>query len=719
MEFRKTGRRTEQGREFIFATTAGKRHWAILRWTEGTFLVNGYIGIGSPDGLDDVRPVRIKNRRIDADNVEDIAVAGFLAGARLVVDLGIGNASDARQGQLDGWRDFLAQRGEAAGEGRVRLSDDDGVIALPEDDVRRMLHAGLLVKSGVRATTSRQVGVASASAISGLRAAQIQSAVAKSMPCVPSPPRFNIGVAKEALKAVHNPSSRAVMWYGTADTEKSRYRLQAAKAYPTLAGLIADSRSISADVDAMKPIQEGLAERTGFGKGALKRIAKIGCPPPAPDNPFDAVDEGEDALGINRQRRFTVSGSTSLDATIGHLAALSPDRVPQDDQSWRIFNDVLMGCAIPLSNAFGVSVEEILAPSKGDWVSFHATLAKAADMDVEQFDRRRITLSTLDAIQAVEELALTAIMPLILDAISGEEQEMPVLSPEYLAEGMVVGSKVLFGKSKNIAASALEGARRYAGRIRALMGVTASEEQIAKARGERFAQYGPENFPHLVRAEYTASNGLVIRPMNNHPMMIEETERLGHCVGQLYLDQAMKGAPIFSVQNASGDASLSTFQLRAPRSRDVDEVLNGLSLVQHQGSTRNGRQVPAEAQAAYEEFLADLEGGRVQLDLDELEDWSDHLRESGRLGKNRSPQVSWESALGMDWQNAEKREAAWEEWRYILGGRFGKAEHPGILWTEKACRDLLSSMSAETAMILAEKARQARTDAQEEPQMVP
>lgn len=713
MEIRSSTRDLDQGREIILATEGGRRHWAILRWTQDATAINGYVGTGAADGLDDVRPIRITSRLMNAENVADIATVGFIGGARLRIDLGAAEKASSLQNELANWNAFLAQRGEGRSGPAARLSEDDGLVTLQNEDYFRMVRAGIVRQVGKHAVPGLNLSIATAPPVSGLRAAQMQAAVSQRLASVSRPPRFDVKAAKEALSAVLNPSSKAVMWYGTADPEKSRIRLQAAKSYPVLAGVIADSPYLARAVDAMEPIQDGLIERTGLGKGALKRVSKLTVPPAAPSNPFNAVvDEGEDALGVNRHRRFTVSGNVSLDMSLGRLADLPPDRVPQDNRSWEVYNDILTGCAIPLANAFEIPVEQVLSASKGDWMAFHATLARAADVQPEEFDRRRITLATLDVIQAVEELSRTAIMPLILDSITRGEQEVPPIAPEYISAGMMAASRIIFGQSKNIAATAFEHARRYAGRIPALLEATSAEVQAA-IQQNRLDRYGPENFPHLLRHDFHASNGRVIRRFTNHAMMIEESRRLGHCVGHYYLDSALKGTPLFSMQNLDGSISYSTIELRAARSRDRDEVLASIRLVQHRG--RNNCNPSPECHAAFAEFMDLLMRGELETDLNELEDWADNLRARGRGGNEtearRPPQVTWKSALGMDWENEESRAGAWEEWRYILGGRYGRADHPGILWSDKSCRDLLASMSPETSIILTERARRPEPEA--------
>lgn len=706
MDIRISSRDLEQGREVILATEGGRRHWAILRWTQDATSINGYVGTGAADGLDDVRPIRITSRLMTAENVADLATIGFIGGARLRIDRGTPDHAAALQGELENWNSFLAQRGESRRGPTARLSADDGLITMGDEDYFRLARAGFIRQVGKHAVPGLNLSIATAPPISGLRAAQMQAAVAQRLTSVPRPPRFDIKASKEALSAVLNPSSKAVMWYGTTDPEKARIRLQAAKSYPVLAGLIADSPYLARAVDAMEPIQDGLIERTGLGKGALKRISKLTVAPAAPANPFNAViDEGEDALGVNRHRRFTVSGNVSLDMSLGRLADLPPDRVPQDDKSWQVYNDILTGCAIPLANAFEIPVEQVLGASKGDWITFHATLARAADVQPEEFDRRRITLATLDVLQAVEELSRTAIMPLILDSIRQEGQEVPPIAPEYVSAGMMAASRIIFGQSKNIAATAFEHARRYAGRIPALLEATSAEAQAAMLQN-RMDRYGPENFPHLLKHDFHAGNGRVIRRFTNHPMMIEESRRLNHCVGHYYLDSAMKGTPLLSVQNADGSISYSTIELRTARSRNRDEVLASIRLVQHRGV--NNSAPSEECRAAYDEFIDLLTRGALETDLDELEDWSDLIRERNRGGDvqtHRRLQVTWKSALGMDWESETSRAGAWEEWRYILGGRYGRADHPGILWSEKSCRDLLASMSPETSIILTERSR--------------
>jgi hypothetical protein len=481
--------------------------------------------------------------------------------------------------------------------------------------------------------------------------------------------------------------------------------MQAARAMPILAGMIAESRELSRAVDLLEPIQPLLTERTGLPKASVKRISRLTVPAPAAPL-FEAGEavRGEDALGVNRTRRFSVSGVVSLDKAMRYLAELPPDRTPRDDPEWAAFYDVLSGCAVPIANAFDLPVRDLLNASGGNWVEYRATLARAADFDPDRFDRRTMALTTIDAIEAIEGFSRTALMPQVLASIAGTGEPLPAVTGEFLIDGFEASAKLVLGNAKNLAAHLFEVARRYAGRIPAMMEaegrITAETDQEG-----RFDRYGDTAFPILTET-YHASNGLIVRPLRNFDELREEGQRMRHCVGGYTSKARDARCHLFSIRSADEQTSLSTLELTGLEGEDPVTAAANIGIVQNRAE-RNG-QPNAEARAATEEFMRGIKGGAIPIRFEEILAWKRARVQPGGPVRAQRPETTWESVLEHDWRNERMRSALWAEWRTVMGGRIGKAHNPGVIYTERAARNLVASMSPRAAAILRDQERAAR-----------
>ena len=507
----------------------------------------------------------------------------------------------------------------------------------------------------------------------------------------------NIAAAKKSLSAVKRPSSHSVLWYGTKDPDLLRVRSQAAASFPVLAGMIADNPILSRAVDEQISLQPLLIERSGLSKAGLKRIGRLSESLPV-GRIFEEgeVARGEDALGVNRLRRFTVSGEISLDIALKHLAELPPDRVPQDNESWLAYHDILAGCAIPIENALDVPIKKTLSACKGDWVNFKAQLAKAADFQPENFDRRSLALSTIDALEAIEDLSKTAVLPVALSSITSVDEAVPEVSSEFFIKATQVAGDICLGKSKNIAVSLLEMARRYSSRIPTLnTHLLVIENENTDAR---FAKYGSEAFPRFTEP-YQAKNGLVIRAFENFKQMSRESARLKHCLGRVYTRKAREcGGFFLSVQDMEGKNSYSTIELTGISGDTVEEARSRFEVIQHRAY--NNATPSKECSEAFDEFMDQLRKGYLPINFDEIVDWR-----ASNIDAETVAITTWAGVTETDWEDENVRQSLWEEWRYIIGGQYGKAAQPEVIFREKGARDLVAAMNAHAASLLIEKSK--------------
>jgi hypothetical protein len=603
--------------------------------------------------------------------------------------------------QLAVWEEFLGgsapKKGGALQEGRLILPRTVHDRSLAGQGLFRRMADGDMV-------LSRSAQFRLGAPMSGFDA--IAAARDRRLPFRTGPMGdLDLEQAREALAAVSRPSPVAVAWYAGVTGDQARYRMQAAKAMPILAGLIAESRDLSRAVDACEPIQPLLTERTGLPKASITRVTKLTIPVPAAPL-FEAGEavRGEDALGVNRTRRFSVSGVVSIDKALRYLAELPPDRTPRDDKEWGAFYDVLTGCAVPIANAFDLSVNDILEASKGNWIEYRATLARAADFDPDRFDRRTMALTTIDAIEAIEGFSRTALMPQVLSSIAGTGQPIPAVTGEFLVDGFEASARLVLGQAKNVAAHLFGVARRYAGRIPAMMEAEGRIGAQVDPEG-RLDRYGDTAFPVLVET-YITTNGLIVRPLRNFEELTEEGRRMRHCVGGYTTKARDARCHLFSIRTADETQSLCTLELTGMDGEDAVTAAANIGVIQNRAH-RNGAP-NEEAKAATEEFLRALKGGQIPIRFDEVRAWKRQRVEDPGARRQVRAETTWESVLEHDWTNTQMREALWAEWRTVMGGRTGKANTPGVIYTERSARDLVASMSPRAAAILLDQERAVR-----------
>ncbi|MEY8802106.1 PcfJ domain-containing protein [Leisingera sp. XS_AS12] len=701
MQLQTEFRPRDDGADIYMAGSGKDPSWMILRWQSETGRLSGYAASPAHGGLPTVRPVALEHAAITPETVGSMALWTFIASSNLRgTVIGQKQAMSMRE-QLSEWESFLAGPGKSESEAAPEVSEDESVDLTSEQADWLMSNRFMKNTGGIYTpirTSSHQVGAP----ISGFQVLAVRKAIAQVFGHIPSDSTGDIEAARKALSAVERPSSRAVHWYASATGETARDRAQAAASFPVLAGMIADNPLLARAVDNRESLQPLLIKRTHLSKAALKRLGKLSKGLPV-GRLFEAGEEtrGEDALGVNRLRRFTVSGTVSLDVALKHLSELPPDRMPQDDASWLIYHDVLAGCAIPLENALGIPVSRTLAACKGDWKAFHATLAKAADFDPADFDRRAIALSTIDAIEAIEDFSRTAVLPTALNSIDGTGEAVPDVSNEFFSWATKVATAICTGQTKNTAGSLLEMARRYASRIPTLIEATGYETDDNILPEGQFAHYGAESFPRLMDA-FHASNGLVIRNLTSFEMLRRESSRLNHCVGRAYLGKAQKaGCFIFSVQNADASKSYSTIELSPVKGETLAQACRNFSVIQHRA--RSNKVPPQECKDAEAEWFKKLKDGDLWINFKEIQEW--RLAGGAGVSSDAALNVTWKGVIGMEWQSPERRQAAWEEWRYIMGGQFGKSPSPEVIFREKGARDLVAAMNPKAAAILIERSK--------------
>ena len=708
--------RSFNGRENDFvacSTGADLPLWIMLRKGEGQERMTGFFGRSVTGGIAILRPVSIprlnKYLPLGDESLCSLIVAA-VDGVTIRPDGAAAVTSKAVEA-LSIWEEFL-------GGGAPKLADKTVNVQVDQLEFNKLQILMRKDELGSLAFDHKKTAeVRIGSPVSGFDALKVQIAVSKTFPVITPPVDLDLAQAKSALKAVSRPSSGALVWYGVKDPEVAKIRLQAAASLPILAGVIADNPTMARAVDQMESLQPLLIERTKLTKGGLKRLSSLTVPIRAePLFAEDAQFEGEDALGVYRRRRFSNSGDLTLDAALRPLSDLPPEWAPADDASWKAYTGILASCAYPLSNVLGVPVIDILKASKGKWVEFRESLARAADFPPENFDDQTMMLTSLDSIDAIDSFSRLAILPLALHSIHSVGEPEPPVFQEHLTSGFEAAKAVLLGKSKNVAGSCYELSRRFASRLVYLNGIMVRDAVIHdQGNWERF---GTDSFPKLFD-DFHATNGLVVRQIDARALFTRESDRLNHCVGRsdYYFSNAFKGdTHVGSVQSADGEVSHSTFQLES--AKGFEAATHGMpfpKLVQHR-SQRNGTPDP-EAQRAYDEFKAAWQAGGVTFHMAENRDWWDYLKRN-KLDINRNARVdiTWKGVLDMEWRDATKRQDSWTEWRHVLTGSLAEAETPDVLFREGMVRRLVGVINPQAAILLQREADAKKLEAQAAPE---
>lgn len=698
----------ERQKIFLRAGNQGD-HFAILQVNAQNSTIGGYAGSLKSFGIASVKPVQFsfRGRELQEDDISALSRLLLAVGAGLEIRNPMSDKTSRLASQVSAWSSFMQENLDP----RDLFEPDDDKVNLGAQSVSLLINRFSLVKQSssnlsVKKTPLIRIGAP----VDGFTALRIQRTASGFFPAIPARSDLDLERAKTSLACVTRPSSQAVAWYGEPNEELGKLRLQAATSYPVLAGMIADSITLRGKVDRMESISEPLISRTGLPKASLKRIGKLR--EKLPDGPiFETGEEirGEDALGINRARRTSLRGAISLEACLAPLAGLAADRTPVKDEDWKAYAQILPACAVPISNAFGIPIEKILEPSKGNWSSWMGQLAKSADYPAETFDRRQLALATIDALEAVQDFSRTVILPLVLKSIEETGQDIPPQTPEYMQAAAIAAGDVLLGKSKTVAATLLETGRKYASRIPALMaieGIVAQDPEVQTQ--SRWDRYGPEEFPVLT-GDFRAGNSLVIRPLREFEEMREESRRLTNCIGRLYLGHARRTTShLFAVQNASGSESYGDIELSGINTEmSEEEIRASFHVVQFNG-LRNGSVSP-EARQAYLEWRNALQNGELELNINEIRDWREYLKtiDPSTASNTRRHVLSWNGSLGTDWKDEDKTSRYWEEWKEVLPSSVMSGDDPKSLYRHEPVRRLLEEMSPSAATILKRQAQEA------------
>ena len=695
-------RLTSDGREAVVSRQAGGERQLLCLLDEGAqargVLLRagpGELPVGRPvavTGLEQALEVLTAGERTAEDARRQVARLAFCH----ALGLRIGRPGSGRAGHMREWQEFLSG---GDGDEEEEEQEDEPVVEVDEDELARGW--GTLASSGtwggVRYAVPQKyfweehlrlgepLGVLESLETAGRLAGQDPAAAEM----VAAAGMLDMEQARAALKAVARPDRVAVEYYGER-AEAAADRRQAAEAYPLFAGLIARSVTLRRAIDERVSLQQALQDITGLAPAALRRLAKVDMPPP--DRPvFDAgAMEGEDALGVERQRVYSVSGRMDAEDAFRVLGKLDPAWSPADRQEWEAFTTVLASGALPLSMVLDREPHELVRTARGDWRSWLDTLARDADYDDGQgLDRRRLALSLSDALQGVYDLSQRVVIPLVLSSVVERGFPVPGESRHVLSSAFGASMQAVCGSAKNPLGALLAFSRVYVSRLGALSEALGDDAPDGEAG---VAGYAPGTWPPLFRGEWEFGELAVVN-MASRDVLAEEGRIVDHCIGGYHRRGERGESHFVSVRGPDGTRSSVQF------SGDVE---GGLRVVQHR-AFRNRR--PPEAHVrAVEAFTEAVGTGMVAL-TPGLAEWR---RQAEQREMDRRETDHWGWLCEMDRPQRGVIPEIWEEWRGILGGAAARAEHPGVLYRNSQVRELVRMLSPAAAMAMEAEARDAR-----------
>ncbi len=627
---------------------------------------------------------------------EAIAVAVLSELMNVEMTVAKGDRADSEQtGILEEFQEFLVAS---------RSGQDTPFPAVPEARPMTLglsrsvanagLEMGIFRKSAKVGTISNNLLIRLNNEISGFQAV-VDMQADREEHGIQLPAGFDklcIESAKRALKAVRFPLASTICAYGDATHPGHSKRIQAADAYPLFAEYFVQNPDLLETIDNSGQLRPLLTARTKLGPGKLRRLGKLETPPPSERLfEFGETVRGENQVGVNRNRSRSIRGDMQLSTALDLLCSLATNWVPDTEREWTSLADIASACALPLKSAFGMPVQEVLATSKGNWSEFKKTLAVAAQIPESEFDRRQMALCTIDALDAVDEFSQTVVLPLVLRSIIDAGERTPYPNHEDFEEARQLSFMFLTRKTKNVAGALFSLTRRWISRIPAL--IEAEERTGADLAGVTADNSRRANEWPALADDFNASNELVVQNLISAEQLKEESFRLKHCVGRLYLRKAKQGrCHIFSVRDRNRPLSYSTIELSPPDTCVEQLARSEIDIIQHKGESN--RRPSENAQAACAEWLKEIRTGHLKLNLKEVLDWRATVKSREALsessGRGESSDTAWDNALGTQWRDAAVQSATWVEWReHILGRSCGRVQTPEVIYRLDEAQDFL------------------------------
>ncbi len=508
---------------------------------------------------------------------------------------------------------------------------------------------------------------------------------------------FDYNLALEILKLVPDPTAQTLWFYGNTKHPSHGYRIQAAKSYPLLAEYLLKIEEAVNAIDTGKRLLPIIAEVTGLNKGKLKRITKMERPPPS-HSTLGQQDEAVFPIEIQRTRRFTLANTLRTETIIEALNKVETGILPNSYCDWETFLQITSGCALTLNKRLNIPLSELLNSSKGNWKKFHYILAQNAGIPADGFHLDYITFAAADALEAIDDFTRSIFLPRVLLHILEEDKPLPLPTTSDLLLANTASFNLLRGEASNLLGFLFYLGNRWSNRYQRIVQIsTPVKEEISVNKA--FEEMRKNNsWPELAE-EFETSNSLTIRNLTSEKDLKEESDRLKHCVGNLYVNSARKGrCHIFSVQSTDATKSYSTFEVRPPNTKDMIQELTRLSICQHKG--KNNRIPNKQCKTAITEWLKAAKTGDLELNLDEVIEWKKEASKKRDQEKFHragllTPKVAWQRLLGENWDKPEIHTQLWTEWHmHILSGKLAKSSYSEIILKSPLTQSFIETFSS-------------------------
>ena len=493
---------------------------------------------------------------------------------------------------------------------------------------------------------------------------------------------FDLKLVLEVLKLVPNPAAQTLWYYGNTKHPSHHYRIQAAQSYPLLAEYLLKIDAAVAAIDSGGRLQPIIAEVTRLNKGKLKRLAKM-AKPSSPNYPLERQFNTDLPIEIQRTRRFTLANILRIEPLINALNEVDTGILPNSYCDWVRFLQITSGCALTLEKRLNISLSELLQSSKGNWKKFHHTLAQNAEIPMEGFHLDHITYAAADALEAIDDFTRSIFLPRILFHILEKGKPLPLPTTADFLLANSASFNLLRGETSNLLGFLFRLGYRWSNRNPQIVQITNPVKEEKKANQVFEEKRKMKSWPRLA-GDLVTTNELVIRNLTSEKELKEETDRLGHCVGNLYINSAKKGrCHLFSVQNAAGTRSFSTFEVSPPNTKDQQLELQRLTICQHKG--KNNRVPGKKYTEALTQWINTIKQGSLELNLDEVIEWKLEANKQSNQNKFHgsgllSPKIAWQRLLGENWDKPDIQHQLWLEWqKHILSGKLARSSNSAII----------------------------------------
>ncbi len=385
----------------------------------------------------------------------------------------------------------------------------------------------------------------------------------------------------EALHVMRLTQSGGVRDYShyTAPEARER-RIQAAKAFPMLAPLMARSKTLVDVVDTGGSLNEALGKRLGVPPATLRRFRGLTLR----DVPI-AAPRSEKSRPIVR--------------LIRDLEPINPGAIPKDRSEWvsllalRAVNEVHASIT---AHRDGVKPPYLQAQRK--WRNLVDEILSEAGREPSD-DGDESVVEELEAIfrgagEIVRAIYRAMVLPIAVLTLSERDGIAHALAYKRIEKNPMVACR--------IASEMVYGKLTVPRMVR--------KSRVCHERPGTFRSFSRTHRWEPLFPPQTAPNGVVIQALVTSEDLSAEGADMGHCVAIYDQDCALRGVHILSLRDADG-SRLSTVEIRPPAKPDA------IVVTQHRG--RHNMPPPPHAKWALNWLKDRVKNGAIKIEVERLQ----------------------------------------------------------------------------------------------------